>query len=761
LILRFIFIICFYATFLNQQILAQVNENASEELFVKQIRISGNKQIGSSTLFSILKTKTNREFLNIPNFRPWYWLWFVSKSIGEAPYPLNREVVGRDIERLKAYYDAQGFLDSSIDTTIFKYNKTDLEISFLIKEGEQSEIRTIAYSGLTTFKSVEQRDDFLLESPLTNKKLSDSVFSSNVLFNFEKIGFERDRIIDYLRDKGYASVTKDSVRFLIKRDTLNKTQLDILIRVNQGRVYTFGDVNIFLSGPNGLPDYPEKLTVSNPEYTIDSAKIVIEKSPLAGTDFTVLYSKLFFKPGERFNNTKYIRSINNLQNLGIANLRRFALSKSGGLPDYSNLILPVFIDMQALPRNTMNVNVFGFQRFGLGAGAGLTFINRNLFGSAEQLQFGVKGSFEYAQSDNQQKLLLSSEATIGYAVPGLSFPFYSLNRKPIFENSRTFYQIRYSRLNQFNFDIKANIGFNLKYESNHKSSLTSTLDLVEIDLVDAQATDAFETDVQENTNLTPLQKELILQDFRPQINSQIRYGIRHVNTDIVKHDKGFYWEASFEVGGTIPFLIDRFIASPDTVYNTIPSLDDIKLRYEQFFKFSFDFRRYIPFSDKSIFMYRLFSGYALPFGNSTSIPLVRRFFAGGAADIRGWAPATLGPGPIQDNVSQTNGGEIKLAGFAELRQEVISNFLASDWSLAFFVDSGNIWNGSNNPNPETHFAFDSFYNEIAVGSGFGLRLDFNYLVARIDLAFRVKEPTTTSWMRDKQLYWFFGIGHSF
>ena len=93
LLLRFIFIICFFATFLNQLSSAQANEVASEELYVKQIRISGNKQIGSSTLFSILKTKTNREFLNIPNFRPWYWLWFISKSIGEAPYPLNREVI--------------------------------------------------------------------------------------------------------------------------------------------------------------------------------------------------------------------------------------------------------------------------------------------------------------------------------------------------------------------------------------------------------------------------------------------------------------------------------------------------------------------------------------------------------------------------------------------------------------------------------------------------------------------------------------------
>jgi glycosyltransferase involved in cell wall biosynthesis len=205
-----------------------------------------------------------------------------------------------------------------------------------------------------------------------------------------------------------------------------------------------------------------------------------------------------------------------------------------------------------------------------------------------------------------------------------------------------------------------------------------------------------------------LQQELILQDFRPQINSQIRYSVRNITTDIVKHDKGYYKDISAEIGGTLPYLIDRYIASTDSVDNTIPSLDNIKLRYEQFIKLSLDYRKYVPLNNKSIFMYRLFSGYALPFGNSTAIPLVRRFFAGGAADIRGWAPATLGPGPIQDNISQTNGGEIKLAAFAELRQEIAENFLASNWALAFFVDSGNIWNGSQNPNTETHFKWNSF-----------------------------------------------------
>lgn len=765
---RFLFVFAVLLVLPIQTVFGQTNTitdslpSIPENLLVKQIRITGNKQISTSILKTIIKTQTNRDFLTIPNFRPWYWLWVVSKRFGEAPYPLNRDIISRDLDRLQSYYTAQGFLDVLVDTTIIQYNKTDVEVSFLIKEGSQSVIDTVIYSGLSAFDSENERQNFFKQSTLTTKNISDTLFYSGLLFNYDKLSTERDRIINHLRDKGFASVTRDSIRFLIKRDSIKRNELDILVKIQQGKIYYFGNSKLFLASPTGLQNYSEvqkKQFIS--QNTKDTMNLIVSKDPEAATDFDILFSRLLFKPGEIYNQSKYLSSVNKLQNLGIANLRRFSLSDNGGLTDYSSIYLPVFVDMQALPKNSMNLNLFGFQRFGLGAGAGLTFINRNLFGSAEQLQFGIKSSFEYATTDAQQQLLLSNEVTLGYSVPGLSFPFKVLNQKELFENSRTNYQIRYSRLNQFNFDIKANIGFNIKYESQHKASLASTLDLFEIDLVDAQATTDFEDQVLNNPNLTPLQQELILQDFRPQINSQIRYEIRNITTDIVKHDKGFYWDFSAEIGGTLPYLVDRYIASPDTVDNTIPSLDNIKLRYEQFVKLSFDYRKYTPLSNKSIFMYRLFTGYALPFGNSTAIPLVRRFFAGGAADIRGWAPATLGPGPIQDNVSQTNGGEIKLAAFAEFRQEIIQNFLASDWSIAFFVDSGNIWNGYQNPNIETQFHWNSFYNQIAVGSGFGLRLDFEYLIARLDLAFRIKEPVQSVWFRDSNAYFFFGIGHSF
>lgn len=739
----------------------EAQSSVDSSLFVKQVRITGNKRINTSTLKTIIRTRTNREFLNIPNFRPWYWLWKLTKSVGEAPYPLVRETIAADIDRIKTYYESQGFLDTKVDTSVIQYNDTDVEVSFIITEGNASTIRTVAYEGLHLFAESNKLRAFLQASELTESAITDTLFYSKKKFSYEAVNLERKRIIDALKNNGYASVSKDSIRFLIKRDSIQKNNLDILISVRQGPLYHFGDATIIVTGPEGQSDYSETLSLQNPKFTKDSAKIVIKKSPSTQTDFSILYKQIKFKPGDIFNNSLYLRTVNNLQQLGIANLRRFSLSSDGGLPDFSQPTLPVFVDLQTLPRNTINFNVFGFQRFGLGAGTGITYLNRNLFGSAEQLEVGVKGSFEYAQIDADQKLLLSSEASISYAVPGLSFPFSGLNRNAFFENSRTIYLLRAAQINQFNYDIKANFGFNLKYEVNHNQKFSSVFDLFEIDLVDAQATPAFITELNNNPNLTPLQKELILQDFRPQINSQIRYTARNLNTDILKHDRGFYVESSIVIGGTVPYLADQFIFEPGKIENTIPSLGNTRLRYEQFVKFTLDYRRYIPFNEGSVFMYRGFAGYALPIGNSVSIPLVQRFFAGGAADIRGWAPATLGPGPIQDNNSQTNGGEIKLAGFAELRQELFKNVFSATWQLGLFVDAGNIWNGLNNPNLETRFKFENVLTQTAVGTGLGIRIDWNYVILRIDGAFRAREPVRSGWFNDKKLYWFFGIGHAF
>ncbi|MGZ4090400.1 MAG: BamA/TamA family outer membrane protein, partial [Bacteroidia bacterium] len=60
---------------------------------------------------------------------------------------------------------------------------------------------------------------------------------------------------------------------------------------------------------------------------------------------------------------------------------------------------------------------------------------------------------------------------------------------------------------------------------------------------------------------------------------------------------------------------------------------------------------------------------------------------------------------------------------------------------AIFADAGNVWLSKSNPAVNVDpFSFSEFYNEIAVGTGVGLRLDITFFVLRFDLATPLRKP---------------------
>ena len=137
---------------------------------------------------------------------------------------------------------------------------------------------------------------------------------------------------------------------------------------------------------------------------------------------------------------------------------------------------------------------------------------------------------------------------------------------------------------------------------------------------------------------------------------------------------------------------------------------------------------------------RFVAGAGYAYGNSTALPFEKQFYCGGANSMRGWQARALGPGHSPRNKtfsipSQT--GDIKLEANLEYRFNIA-------WKLkgAVFGDVGNVWNWDFD-DPSACFGKD-FYKSLAADWGLGLRCDLNFLVVRIDMGFKLYDPTYTS-----------------
>ncbi|MGF1670317.1 MAG: BamA/TamA family outer membrane protein [Balneolaceae bacterium] len=759
------------------------NQEDTEKV-VRIIRFAGNDNVRTSTLQNLIRTSTNREFLGIPRFTPWYYVWQLFGSIGESPTLLDREMVANDIERIKLFYQNIGYFETTVDTTIIEYRKNRVEVSFLINEGPASTIRTVAFTGLPDFNDSSKIRRFYNESNYRGTVIDDSTFRYNQQYDAVTLRAEQTRIINFLKNNGYASVQRDSVKALIKPDPEDRTRLDVLFAMNPGRIFSFGDMYVNIAGPQGAAHYDIADTIRNSDYTTAGKSIFIQIQSDAQTKPELVTNHLRFRPGDTFNQAAYIQSVNEYQNLGMLFINRFGLSEDSSLPDYSKEEIPVYFDFQTLPKHSVRTELFGMRRFGFGTGAGLNYSNNNVFGAAENLTIGINANFEVVTPSTLSEIVgdddrrvrttifRTFEGTIDYSVPRLNFPFAALQQSNLFQNARTRYALTYSQSNQLFFDINFDLRFNLRYEVTHSPRFSSFLDLLEMDIVDSDPSSEFRQNLINEFGEGSFELERILEDFRPQFSSIIRYTLRSSRTNIIKRNFGHFSEFSISTGGNFPYLLDRFVFTPGEINETIPSpfgISSNALAYSRFVKLTADIRRYIPFAPNSVFAYRFFGGFAQPYGRSSTISLNRRFFAGGSNDIRGYAPFRLGPGAIAPEDVTINGGEIKLAAFTEIRQRFIQNLLSAEWQVAWFTDAGNIWYGPRNSFRdeenrdilrEGKFFIDTFFEQIPVSSGLGVRLDWDFLVARIDFAFRIND-LQQGWFKNRNAFFSFGIGHSF
>lgn len=140
---------------------------------------------------------------------------------------------------------------------------------------------------------------------------------------------------------------------------------------------------------------------------------------------------------------------------------------------------------------------------------------------------------------------------------------------------------------------------------------------------------------------------------------------------------------------------------------------------------------------------RLMAGAGFAYGNSPSLPYEQSFTAGGSNDIRAFAARTMAPGSIRifedSTATLTQIGDMRLEFNTEYRF-YINNILEG----AIFVDMGNIWklqDDLSTPDDDLGvFKFGTFWKQVAIGTGFGIRADFDFLIVRADFAFPLHNP---------------------
>ena len=156
----------------------------------------------------------------------------------------------------------------------------------------------------------------------------------------------------------------------------------------------------------------------------------------------------------------------------------------------------------------------------------------------------------------------------------------------------------------------------------------------------------------------------------------------------------------------------------------------------QYLKLELEYKKYWDLRNNNILVFRTFLGAAMPYGNSSNIPFSRSYSAGGSNEIRAWRTFDLGPGGEKTNLEYPV-GTFKLVSNLEYRIKVSDKIFG-----ALFIDAGNIWDitDSNLVKEKGKWKDFSSFKYTAVGSGFGARYDFGFLVFRFDIGFKTFEP---------------------
>ncbi len=726
-----------------------------DDYLLDKVRIEKKKdKIKPQEIKSYLKQNPNKRIfwvkfhlglynLSNPEKDSWLNRWF--RRIGEAPVVYDEFATERTTHQLRQLYINKGYYHAQVfDTTRYK-KRQKAEVVYSIYPGIPYSIRNISY---------HIEDTTLV--PYIFADTVNSFIRRDDQYDFDNFQAERERMETNLRNNGFYNFAKEFIYFELD-SAVGNHQVDIIVGVKGYQI----------TQPDG-----ETVIQSHQRYYIDDITVFPELQD--GDELTDEARKAYFdttyNEGIRFvytgNNSiksnilvssiplsvdsiyREMNEQNTYKNLSALRMFRYVnidfLEKD--TPDSSGY-RPLSGIVTLVPQKKQSYSIAGeFTNSGgnFGLGINFNFQHRNTFKGAEIFTIGFNGSNEWienpAYADGQARKRYQSYVDFGteasLSIPKflLPFPWQKFRMK---NNPKTMFSLGYQFQDRPIYKASitnARIGYN--WQSSRY--LTHIVNPIDVNSVNSDLSQSF---IDRNRSNIAL-----LNSFRTHFVAVTNYSLIFNNQLIGTKNLNYtFFRLNLETAGNILTGFNNVFDAPR---NDQGKYEVFGMQYAQYAKTDFDLRQSFQVTEENNLVYRLFAGVGYPYKNSDGVPFERQYYAGGANSIRAWRVWSLGPGSYSGNDSlyyQT--ADIKLETNLEYRFDMF-------WQLegAFFLDVGNIWSvvdESIDKRAGAQFKLDKFYRDLAVGSGFGARFDFSFILLRLDLGMKLRDPAlegTNKWI---------------
>lgn len=706
--------------------------------------VTDNKNVKSSDLSLYLRQQANSKWFSLVKMQLYLynlsgpdstrWINRVLRRMGDPPVIYNSEDTERARQEMVKAVQNMGYMGAQVECIRVR-DKKKLSVTYEVSTGRPYRVRSLTY---------DIPDEKMRE--YVRRDSSESLLSVGMYLDVNLLDQERQRIQETLKQNGYYRFNKEYLTYTA--DTVRNTFLvDLTLHLAPYRAGEGAEPQAhrqyYLDKVNFIADYNVLQSSALSSVEVNDS-IHYQGFPIYYRDKLylrpkVLANNLYLRPGQLYDERNIQRtyaSFGRLQALKYTNIRFFEVQRN------DSSLLNAYVMLTRSKHQTVSLELEGTNSAGdLGAAASVTFQHNNLFRGSEVFMVKVRGAYEAVSGlqgnyRNEDYTELGIETTINF--PRFMFPFLS---------------------NDFRRKIRANTEFGLLYNYQFRPEFTRIV---------ASASWGYrwglqQSNVQHRVDLIDvnyLYMPWISSDFEEQyLTKDENYILKYNYEDrlIVRTGYSFVYNSAgrsllnntltgnsysirfnVESAGNLLYLLGKMTGMKKNEAGEYTLLD---IPFAQYVKGDVDFAKNIQIDNRNSVAFHVGCGIAIPYGNASVIPLEKRYFSGGANSVRGWSVRTLGPGSFPGDgnfLNQT--GDIKFDASVEYRTKLF-------WKLqgAAFVDAGNIWTLRNyKDQPGGQFRFGSFYKQIAVAYGLGLRLDLDFFVLRVDGGMKAINPAEGS-----------------